>query len=522
MGGLRRATAATVLGLTAAVALSAAPTAPAARAEDGPIVGTPPMEDAVPGWAQTYVNQDYWTDYISDAVEDAHINLLYPFDPVKPEAYLPNVPVAADDAYVSALPVAPVDLSGFTYDFDGETKTIEQFVTTTQTDVVVLVQDGTVVGEWYANGYAPDVSHQPWSVTKTFVAATVGIAYDQGLIGSLQDPIDAYIPELAGTPWEGVTIENLLQMESGVHWDEGTPVLVVNTQVEQWVQIGLDLYSDGNLGQTRNEFLAALPAAYEQGTEFRYNSGNTQVLAWLTEVLYDKDYNEVLSDLLWAPMGTQAPAVMTTDRVGDVVASHGLFGLPYDFARFGELMRNGGATPEGRQIIPADWVDAMTTMTEVSGGAYGLQTWSARTAAADAYTASGFQGQKITVVPSGCITAVRLSHALGGDIREGDDPFDPDAYGFAVETYDPEWESLVRDVTATLGGCAADGGTDPAPNPTEPAPTEPAPTDPTDGTDTDAGAEDDGTSLPATGGGAALLAIAAMAAAWFVRGRGGA
>ena len=307
-------------------------------------------------------------------------------------------------------------------------------------------------------------------------------------------------------------------MESGVHWDEGTPVLVVNTQVEQWVQLGLDLFSEGNLGQTRNAFLASLPNVYEQGTEFRYNSGNTQVLAWLTEVLYDAEYNEVLSELLWAPMGTQAPAVMTSDRVGDVVASHGLFGLPYDFARFGELLRNGGVTPEGHRILSTEWVDAMTTMTEVSGGAYGLQTWSARGVADNAYTASGFQGQKITVAPSSCFTGVRLSHALGGDIREGDDPFDPDAYGFAVETYDPEWEALVRDVTAALGGCAADGGTDGGTDAApDPDPTDADPTDPTD----DADVEDDGTSLPATGGGAALLAIAALTAAWFVRGRRG-
>lgn len=82
---------------------------------------------------------------------------------MKPEVYLPNVPVADGD-YVSALPVEHIDRSSFTYEFDGETKTIEQFVTTTRTDGIVLVYDGTVIGEWYANGYAPDVRHQPWSV----------------------------------------------------------------------------------------------------------------------------------------------------------------------------------------------------------------------------------------------------------------------------------------------------------------------------------------------------------------------
>ncbi|MBW3620443.1 MAG: beta-lactamase family protein, partial [Actinobacteria bacterium] len=472
---------------------------------EGPVVGMPPVEDAAAGWAATWMDPDYWVDYARDAVEDGHLNMPYPTDPVKPEAYLPNVPVPDGDD-VSRLPVEHVDLSELTYEFDGETKTIEQFVATTRTDGVVLVHDGTVVGEWYANGYAPDVRHQPWSVTKTFVAAVVGIAFDDGLIDSLRDPIDAYIPDLAGTAWEGVTIENLLQMESGVHWDEGTPVLVVNTQVEQWVQLGLDLYTEGQLGQTRNEFLASLPPAYEQGTEFRYNSGNTQVLAWLTEVLYDATFNEILSQKLWQPMGAAESAVMTSDRVGGVVASHGLFAIPYDLARFGEVLRNGGRTPEGHQVVPDWWVEAMTTMTDVSDGQYGYQTWAHPTAGEGAYSASGFQGQKITVVPDACLTGVRTAYALGADIRDGE-PSDPAAYGFATEFNGEEWETLLAAVAAELGGCSA---ASPGGDPVAGAPA---------GDDTVGGRAG---GLPATGGGAAGTGVAVLAlAAALRRGRGG-
>ena len=483
------------------VLLGLAPLPAAADSHEGPIVGMPPTDQALQGWASTYLDPDFWADYVGDAIEDGHLNLPYPADPVKPEAYLPNVPVADSDDYVSALPVDLRDWAGFTYTYEGETKTVDQFMTTTRSDVVVFVKDGTVVGEWYANGYAADVRHQPWSVTKTYVAAVVGIAYHEGLIDSLQDPIDAYIPDLTGTAWEGVTIENLLQMESGVHWDEDTPVLAVNTQVEQWVQLALDLYFDGAVGMTRNEFLASLPPSYEQGTQFRYNSGNTQVLAWLTEVLYGKVFNEILSEKLWIPMGAERDAIMTSDRVGGVVASHGLFAYPYDFARFGELLRNGGATPEGRQVVPTEWVEAMITMTDVSDGRYGYQTWAHPIAGDGAYSASGFQGQKITVVPDACLTGVRMSHALGADIREGDDPFDPDAYGFSTEFYAEEWQTMLAAVADHLGVCAA-GEVDPAP-------------DPADDGDVDAGNGGDG-ALPDTGGGAGMLAAAAAvgAATW--------
>lgn len=510
---LRRVTA-----LAVACTLLGAPAALADEVRDGPVEGMPPLQDAAVGWVETYGDPAYLESYLADALFEAHVNVPKPFDVVKPEAYLPNV-VVPTGPVTSALPVAPVDLSGLTYSWRGRTKTIEEFVTTTRTDAVVLVHDGAVVGEWYANGYGPDVRHQPWSVTKTFVAAAVGVAHDQGLIGSLDDPIETYLPELAGTAWEGATIEQLLRMESGVHWDEDTPVLAVNTQVEQWVDLALDLYSQGALGATRNAFLAALPPAYEAGTEFRYNSGNTQVLAWLTEVLYDATFDQVLSDTVWAPMGAQADAVVTADRVGGVIASHGLFALPYDFARFGELLRNGGVTPEGERVLSQAWIDAMTTMTEVSDGRYGYQTWAHEIAGPGGYSASGFQGQKITVVPDDCLTGVRLSHAIGADVRDGDDPFDPDAYGFAIEFFAEEWQTMLRAVADELGPCAttASTTTDPTGDEAATADGEDAAArggegEPDDGSVDAPGGDVAAAPLPVTGGAPGVLALAALAA----------
>jgi CubicO group peptidase (beta-lactamase class C family) len=188
---------------------------------------------------------------------------------------------------------------------------------------------------------------------------------------------------------------------------------------------------------------------------------------------------------------------MTADRVGGVIASHGLFARPHDFARFGELLRNGGRTPEGRQVVPTAWVKAMTTMTDVSEGQYGLQTWAHPIAAPDAFSASGFQGQKITVMPSDCLTAVRTSHALGADIRDGEIT-DPDAYGFDTQFYAAEWQTMLRAVADAVGGCSA------------------APTTVTTGagaagtgasTGTTPPAAVDARSLPATGGTPALLAL---------------
>jgi len=439
-----RLTARVTARLTAVVAaLALAASAVPAGAQDGPVVGTAPPEDALLGWIEGWTDPDFWTSYLHDALLNQHVNVPYPIDPVKPEAYLPNVPIK-DGRYTSRLPVRPRDLSRVTYTYGGQTKTIRQFVRTTRTDQVVLVHRGRVVGEFYANGFTARTRHQAWSVTKTFVAAVVGIARKEGRIRSLRDPIERYIPSLRGTQWQGVSIRDILQMESGVHWDEDTPLLAVNTQVEQWRDLALDLYSGGAIGKTRNEFLATLPSmGYEPGTRFRYNSGNTQVLAWMLERVYGRSFEKILERKLWRRMGAADDAVMTADRVGSVIASHGLFARPRDFARFGEVMRLGGRTADGRRVLPRGWVRAMTRMTKVSGGKYGLQTWAHPIAAPDAYSASGFQGQKITVLPSDCLTAVRMSHALGTDLSEG----------FSIGFYAEEWQTMLRAVADALGGC---------------------------------------------------------------------
>ncbi|MPZ61189.1 MAG: serine hydrolase [Propionibacteriales bacterium] len=423
----------------------------AATSEDGPLLGWPSLPELATDRADILLDPDYWTNYVREVLVDGTVVLPLPIDVVKPETALPTARVA-DGRYVSALPRRHLDLLGVSYDWRGRAKTVDDFLRTTETDGLAFVHDGELVGEHYTNGWSAGLRHQPWSVTKSFTSTLVGIAIDEGLVVSVDNPIDSYIPMLRGTVWEGVTIENLLQMESGVHWDESTPVLAQNTQVLQWVGMALDLYTDGALGKTRNEFLMSLPRVAPQGTEFSYNSGNTQVLSWLLESVYGRPFNEILSAKLWQPAGMAGDAKVMTDRVGDAVASQGLYARMRDFARFGELFRRGGRTPDGTRVVTGRWVRRATTFTEVSDGRYGYQWW--RGATPDSYTAVGFQGQFIEVSQANCLTGVRLAHTLGGDLRpNGDDPLDPAGYGFEVEAGEREWNAVYRAVAAHLGGC---------------------------------------------------------------------
>ena len=112
----------------------------------------------------------------------------------------------------------------------------------------------------------------------------------------------------------------------------------------------------------------------------------------------------------------------------------------------------GGVTADGRRIVPAYWIDWMTQMSDVSNGRYGFQTWSS-SAGDQAFMASGFHGQKITVLPEVCMSAVRLSHSFGLQYRDGDDIFNPDAYGFGTNFSAPEWDAMLRDISKQIGGC---------------------------------------------------------------------
>jgi len=416
-----------------------------------PLFNVPGLAELTAGRAEVMADPNFWVGAVSSLLQGGSIILPTPIDVVKPEAFLPTAPVA-DGPYVSALPRRDRDLSKVTYEWRGERKTIQQYMRTTETDIVAFARDGAIVADFYENGWSADVRHQPWSVTKSFISTMVGIAVDEGRIRSIDEPVEAYLPELRGTRWEGVTIRNVLEMESGVHWDEDTPVLALNTQVEQWVQAALDLVTQGQLGMGRNEFLMSLPSAgYEQGTRWKYNSGNTQVLAWLTERVYGKPFAELLSEKLWQPMGMDGDARILTDRVGDAIASQGLYSRVFDLMRFGEVIRRGGVTPEGRRVVSARWVREATAMTEVSKGTYAYQFWSGPTPLS--FEASGFQGQKISIAPNECMTGVRLSHAFGLDTRPKDgDVADPDSYGFGTEFGSGEWDVVYRAAAEALGG----------------------------------------------------------------------
>lgn len=385
--------------------------------------GVGPLLDLLQARADLLLGGEQLTRLLEDSADGEFSIVLLPVDATTVIVILPTQ-VVESDADARALPEAQVDLSQVTYEVNGHTRTVEQYMQSGSTNAIAFMHNGQFIYDDYQNGFNANTRHHMWSVTKSVTTALVGIAVNEGLVDSIFDPIKKYIPEAADTVWEGVSIEDLLQMESGTYWVD-VPV----HQPEELVLMGLDYHSNGLYGMTRDEYLLRLTRVSSPGAFYRYNSGDAQMLAWLLENVYQRPYAEILSEKIWRPAGMQDDALVMTDRLGNTFASMGLMATPRDMLRFGELFRHGGRSLDGKQIVPKAWVKASHNYDKDNGGGprgYMWPHWGGEESGN--YTASGYGHQRVSVAPS--------LNTVG--VRFGNDPVDSIA--------PKEWEAVLTAV----------------------------------------------------------------------------
>lgn len=385
--------------------------------------GVGPLMDLLQARANLLLDGGQPLRLLQDTMDGEMSILLLPVDATTVIVILPTQVVKANPS-ATALPESPIDLSQLTYEINGRTRTVEQYMQSGSTNAIAFMHDGQFIYDAYQNGFNLNTRAHMWSVTKSVTTSLVGIAVSEGLVDSIYDPIAKYIPESAGTVWDGVSVEDLLQMESGTYWVD-VPV----HQPEQLVLMGADYHSNGLYGMTRDEYLLNLTRVSPPGEFYRYNSGDAQMLAWLLENVYQRPYAEILAEKIWQPAGMQDDALVMTDRLGNTFASMGLMATPRDMLRFGELFRNGGRSMDGKQIVPAAWVAASHNYDKENGGGprgYMWPHWGG--VESGNYTAAGYGHQRVSVAPSLNMVGVRF----------GNDP---------VDTVAPtEWEAVLTAV----------------------------------------------------------------------------
>ena len=238
-----------------------------------------------------------------------------------------------------------------TYEFLDETRQVDAFLTDTVTTGLLVLHDGVLVHEEYRLGADEASSFTSWSVAKSVLSILVGIALEEGHINSVHDQLTDYIPELAGSAYDGVTIEDALTMSSGVAFDEdyANPLSDVNR-----------LFVSLSMGQTMVDILAGLGRDHAPGTYNNYISSDSIALGLVLEAATGIPNEEYLATRLWHPMGAEHAASWSTGADGLVLPFCCLNATLRDYARLGQLYLQGGAR-DGEQIVPRAWVEASTT-----------------------------------------------------------------------------------------------------------------------------------------------------------------
>jgi CubicO group peptidase (beta-lactamase class C family) len=301
----------------------------------------------------------------------------------------------------------------FSYRWNGADLAATDFLERTYTNALLVMKDGRIVSEIYRNNTDAGSRFIAWSMTKSITSVLIGCALAEGRIDSLDTPISDYLPELRGGGYEGVTIRQVMQMRSGVDYEER--------------------YDFGNPGTAASNHIAALvrntarfadvartlPRIHAPGEFFQYKTIDTAVLGWLVERATQGSVAAYTEHCLWEPLGAEADAFYIMDGapgVGREFSGAGFNATLRDFARFGQMVLDGGVA-DGRRIVSAEWIAESTQPSggeESQGrGGYGLQWWTMGGSAA--FAAIGLQGQYIYIDPATRSVIVKLSYFPPGD-----------------------------------------------------------------------------------------------------------
>lgn len=277
------------------------------------------------------------------------------------------------------------------------------------------MQSGDVVLERY--GQQPDTVFGPggpvtsdttlisWSMAKSITHAAVGLLVGDGLL----DPAaPAPVPSWQGTDKEGITLQHLLNMRSGLDWVED----YVDGSVSHVIEM---LFGAGAADMAA--YAAARPLAHEPGAVWNYSSGTTNIVSRIVGDVVSRHagvgeqeaMEAFLRDRLFAPAGMHS-AIPKFDEAGTFVGSSYVYATARDFARFGELYRNDGVAVDGTRVLPAGWRDharAWTAHDEEANLGYGAHWW-LWPQYPGSFACHGYEGQHTIVLPDQELVIVHL------------------------------------------------------------------------------------------------------------------
>ncbi|MCB0633994.1 MAG: serine hydrolase, partial [Lewinella sp.] len=338
---------------------------------------------------------------------------IWNFSDTNDQYKFPSEPVAKSDEPFHFIPSPPdiaerkapkkVSIMGQPMDF-------EQALTDNKTVALLIIHKDTIVYEKYFRKYEEDTPHTSFSMAKSFVSALMGIAIEEGYIKSVNDPITNYLDDFKNDGFEKITIQDLLDMRSGIKFEENyfSPFGLI---AKYYYGLNIKKY-------TRN-----LEIARPADERFDYRSIDTQILSLILEKATGRPVFDYLEEKIWQPLGMEYDASWSVDSKRNKTAKAYccLNARTRDFAKFGRLYLNKGNW-QGRQIVPEAWVDAATHYKAKNNFRYSNQWWHRididRSTLTDGqpaihYFALGHLGQYIYVHPEKEVIIVRLGKNYG-------------------------------------------------------------------------------------------------------------
>ncbi|OOG38728.1 serine hydrolase [Rhodanobacter sp. C05] len=258
---------------------------------------------------------------------------------------------------------------------------------------VMVLQGGRVRLQHYALGFGPEQRWESFSVAKSVTSTLVGIALQRGDIHSMDDTLGTYIPELRDSAYAKVTVQQLLTMTSGVHWNEDYADAKSDV-----AQMYLHACVDGQAHVL--SYLRKQPRQWPAGTHWNYNTAETDLLGILVQRATHRSLAAYLSQTIWQPYGMAADAYWIKDECdGSDTGGSGLSATLGDYARLGQFMLDGGRIA-GKPAVAKAWLEGalrrQESVDEPDRG-YGYLWW---TDADGSYAAIGIFGQMVYVDPA--------------------------------------------------------------------------------------------------------------------------
>jgi CubicO group peptidase (beta-lactamase class C family) len=302
---------------------------------------------------------------------------------------------------------------------DGSSSTVEEIFAGTFTDAVMVVHDGAVVDERYSEGMTETTRHLVMSVSKSIVGCVAGVLVAQGRLDP-EAAVTDYVPEVAESGYRGTSVRDVLDMRTGVAFRETYTALDSEVRIMERSMGWAPALADDPRGAYA--YLAQIRAEGAHGGAFTYRSADTDMLGWVCERAAGQRMADLISTLIWQPMGAEFDAEITCDPVGTAVHDGGISTTLRDLTRFGQMILDDGLV-EGTQVIPAEWLaDAFEPATGVReafahtenevmlpDGWYRNQFWFFRNEAGSILLCLGIHGQLVFVDRASQTVIVKLS-----------------------------------------------------------------------------------------------------------------